>query len=177
MFQTNNSNNFYTKPVDKNEVDISKGNWLFFGDNLNILKEHIPDESIDLIYLDPPFNSKADYNILFKNPSGEKSDAQIVAFEDTWKWNEHTMSEFHEILKSGNSNVSELINYLKNFLGQNDMMAYLVMMTNRLLQLHRVLKTTGSIYLHCDSTASHYLKIIMDAIFTNYFKNEIVWHY
>lgn len=174
---TNNLNEFYTRPVDKKDVDISKGNWLFFGDNLNILKEHIPDESVDLIYLDPPFNSKADYNILFKNPSGEKSDAQIVAFEDTWQWNEHTMSEFHEILKSGNSNVSELINYLEKFLGKNDMMAYLVMMTNRLLQLHRVLKSTGSIYLHCDSTASHYLKIIMDAIFKNYFRNEIVWHY
>jgi DNA modification methylase len=151
-------------------------NKLYFGDNLIILREHIADESVDLIYLDPPFNSKRDYNLLFKTPKGHSADAQITAFEDSWHWGEQAESEFREILKQPNTDVAEMIRALRSFLGENDMMAYLVMMANRLLELHRVLKSTGSIYLHCDPTASHYLKIVMDSVFglENY-RTEISW--
>ena len=151
-------------------------NRLYFGDNLDILREHIADDSVDLIYLDPPFNSKRDYNLLFKTPKGHESDAQITAFEDSWHWGEQAEREFNEILRQSNTDVAELMPALRSFLGENDMMAYLVMMANRLLELHRVLKPTGSIYLHCDPTASHYLKIVLDGVFgkENYV-NEIVW--
>lgn len=149
---------------------------LYFGDNLNILREHIKNESIDLIYLDPPFNSKKDYNLLFKTPKGHDSDAQIAAFEDTWHWGEQAEIEFAEILHQENTDVAEMIQSLRRFLNESDMMAYLVMMTNRLLELHRVLRSTGSLYLHCDPTASHYLKIVLDAIFGfENFRNEIIW--
>lgn len=151
-------------------------NSLFFGDNLDILRESIPDESIDLIYLDPPFNSKATYNILFKTPKGEEADAQITAFEDTWHWGEQAEREYHELVHQSNTDVSELIQALRSFLGENDMMAYLTMMANRLLELHRVLTGTGSLYLHCDPTASHYIKILMDSVFSvRYYRNEIIW--
>ncbi|MBL8514272.1 MAG: restriction endonuclease [Betaproteobacteria bacterium] len=149
---------------------------LYFGDNLQILREHIADESVDLIYLDPPFNSKRDYNLLFKTPKGHESDAQITAFEDTWHWGGQAQDEFRELMKCGNSDVSEMMEALRKFLGENDMMAYLTMMCNRLLELHRVLKPTGSLYLHCDPTASHYLKIVLDGVFGKQaFKSEIVW--
>ncbi len=149
---------------------------LYFGDNLHILREHIADESVDLIYLDPPFNSKRDYNLLFKTPKGHESDAQITAFEDTWHWGGQAQDEFREILKCGNSDVAEMMEALRKFLGENDMMAYLTMMCNRLLELHRVLKPTGSLYLHCDPTASHYLKIVLDGVFgKESYLNEIVW--
>lgn len=149
---------------------------LYFGDNLDILREHIKDETIDLIYLDPPFNSKRDYNILFKSPKGHQSDAQITAFEDNWHWGEQAEREFAEIIHQSNTEVSEMIQALRRFLGENDMMAYLTMMANRLLELRRVLKPTGSLYLHCDPTASHYLKIVLDGVFgkENY-RNEISW--
>jgi DNA modification methylase len=149
---------------------------LYFGDNLQILRDHIRDESVDLIYLDPPFNSKRDYNLLFKTPKGHESDAQITAFEDTWHWGGQAQDEFREILKCGNSDVAEMMEALRKFLGENDMMAYLTMMANRLLEMHRVLKPTGSLYLHCDPTASHYLKIVLDGVFgkENY-RNEISW--
>lgn len=153
-------------------------NHLLFGDNLNWLKDAriFPDESVDLIYLDPPFNSKRDYNLLFKSPKGKTSEAQIEAFEDTWHWNEQAEREFHEIIHHENTDVSEMMQALRKFLGQNDMMAYLTMMANRLLQLHRVLKPTGSLYLHCDPTASHYLKVVLDGVFgrENY-RSEISW--
>jgi DNA modification methylase len=151
-------------------------NHLFYGDNLQVLREHVKDESVDLIYLDPPFNSQATYNLLFKSPSGEKSKAQIEAFEDTWHWNEHAEYAFDEVMKSGNSDVAELLRALRSFLKENDMMAYLTMMAVRLLELHRVLKPTGSLYLHCDPSASHYLKVLLDGIFNvqNYL-NEIIW--
>ena len=133
-------------------------------------------ESVDLIYLDPPFNSKADYNVLFNSPTGDRSRSQIEAFEDTWHWCEQSEQEFSNILRQANTNVSELIVALRRFLGQNDIMAYLVMMASRLLEMHRVLKSTGSLYLHCDPTASHYLKILLDAIFGAVrFKNEVIW--
>lgn len=149
---------------------------LYFGDNLDILRSEIKSESVDLVYLDPPFNSKRDYNLLFKTPKGHVSDAQITAFDDTWHWGEQAEREFDELLHQGNTDVAEMIQALRRFLKESDVMAYLVMMTNRLLELHRVLKLTGSLYLHCDPTASHYLKIVLDTIFgaTN-FRNEIIW--
>jgi len=151
-------------------------NALYYGDNLEILRKYIPDSSIDLIYLDPPFNSNATYNILFKELTGEPSQAQITAFDDTWHWGIESERTFQEIIVNAPVNVAELITAFRNFIHQNDMMAYLVMMCIRLLELKRVLKDTGSIYLHCDSTASHYLKILMDAIFgIRNFRNEIIW--
>ena len=149
---------------------------LYFGDNLHVLREEIKDESVDLIYLDPPFNSKRDYNVFLKTPKGHESDAQITAFEDSWHWGEQAEREFSELLRHPNTDVAEMIQSLRRFLKESDMMAYLVMMANRLLELHRVLRPTGSLYLHCDPTASHYLKVVMDAIFaTEAFENEIIW--
>jgi len=151
-------------------------NSLYFGDNLEILRNEIRSESIDLIYLDPPFNSKANYNLLFRTPKGHEPHAQITAFEDTWHWGEQAEREFAELVLQPNTDVSEMMQALRRFLDESDVMAYLTMMTNRLLELHRVLKLTGSIYLHCDPTASHYLKIVMDTIFGALnFRNEIVW--
>ena len=141
-------------------------NQLFFGDNLEILRSgRIPVGSVDLIYLDPPFNSNATYNILFAEKSGEKSAAQITAFEDTWHWGDEAMAAYDDAMKLGVPRLADLLQALRAFLGQNDMMAYLTMMAVRLVELHRVLKPTGSLYLHCDSTASHYIKLLLDAIF------------
>lgn len=151
-------------------------NRLFYGDNLHVLREHVPDESVDLIYLDPPFNSNANYNILFRSPTGEQSNAQIEAFEDSWHWNDVSEEAFDQVARSGNTRAFDLLNAMRAFLGHNDMMAYLAMMSIRLIELHRVLKPTGSLYLHCDPTASHYLKLLLDGVFgpTNY-RNEITW--
>ncbi|MFC4292632.1 DNA methyltransferase [Sphingorhabdus arenilitoris] len=152
-------------------------NILYYGDNLHVLREHVRDESVDLIYLDPPFNSNANYNILFKSPEGQDSDAQIEAFEDTWHWNDTAESAFDEVMKSGNNDAFTLLRAMREFLGDNDMMAYLAMMAVRLIELHRVLKPTGSLYLHCDPTASHYLKLLLDGVFgADRFENEIVWN-
>jgi site-specific DNA-methyltransferase (adenine-specific) len=151
-------------------------NTLFYGDNLPILREHISDESIDLVYLDPPFNSNRSYNVLFKDESGIESAAQISAFDDSWHWDKSASFTYHEIIQNAPSNVANMIGSLHGFIGENQMMAYLVMMTARLVELHRVLKPTGSLYLHCDPTASHYLKIILDTIFgPQNFRNEIIW--
>lgn len=133
-------------------------NHLHYGDNLQVLRVSIATESVDLVYLDPPFNSKATYNVLFKAPGGEQSEAQIEAFEDTWHWNDHAERAFDDVMQSGNGDVAELLRALRMVLKENDMMAYLTMMAVRLLELHRVLKPTGGLYLHCDPTASHYLK-------------------
>ena len=151
-------------------------NALYYGDNLDILRGHIANESVDLIYLDPPFNSNANYNILFKSPAGSGSQAQIEAFEDTWHWSLEAESAFDQVMRSGNTHAADLLRAMQSFLGDNDMMAYLAMMAVRLLELHRVLKQTGSIYLHCDPTASHYLKMLLDSVFgiQNY-RNEISW--
>jgi len=151
-------------------------NALYYGDNLDILRAQFKDESVDLVYLDPPFNSKANYNVLFKAPTGEQSEAQIEAFLDTWHWNASAEQAFDEVMRSGNSEGAELLRSLRSFLKENDMMAYLTMMAIRFLQLHRVLKSSGSLYLHCDTTASHYLKILLDGVFgaTN-FRGEITW--
>lgn len=150
---------------------------LFFGDNLKILGEKIPNETFDLIYLDPPFNSNRNYNVLFKEGKVD-STAQIHAFEDTWEWTESTVSLFDELKRCQNPKIIILTNSLWEFIGPTPMMAYLVNLMSRLLLLHQVLKKTGTLYLHCDPTTSHYLKIILDVIFgpTN-FRNEIVWHY
>jgi site-specific DNA-methyltransferase (adenine-specific) len=151
-------------------------NHLYYGDNLEILRAHVKDESIDLVYLDPPFNSQATYNVLFNAPSGQQSKAQIEAFEDTWHWHDATERAFDEVMNSGNTNVAEMLNAMRSFLKENDMMAYLTMMAVRLLELHRVLKPTGTLYLHCDPTASHYLKLMLDVIFgPTFFRNEISW--
>lgn len=153
-----------------------KGNHLFYGDNLTILRQRIPDESVDLIYLDPPFNSNASYNVLFRAPTGERSQAQIEAFEDTWHWNEVAEEAFDQVMSSGNSDAAEVLRSIRLFLKQSDMMAYLAMMAVRLLELRRVLKLAGGLYLHCDSTASHYLKVLLDAVFgPENFRSEIIW--
>lgn len=151
-------------------------NTLYYGDNLKVLREHIPSESIDLIYLDPPFNSNRSYNVLFKDESGQSSEAQIAAFDDTWHWGPSAEETYHELVIGENLPVGRMIAALREFVGTNQMMAYLVMMAARLVELHRVLKPTGSLYLHCDPTASHYLKVLLDTIFgvQNYL-NEIVW--
>lgn len=153
-------------------------NKLFFGDNLHVLREHVADESVDLIYLDPPFNSNANYNVLFAEANGSKSSAQITAFDDTWHWGIDVEGAYHDVVTGGPKKVSDLMQAYRQFLGTNDMMAYLTMMAPRLVELHRVLKPTGSLYLHCDPTASHYLKLLMDAIFgAGQFRNEIIWYY
>lgn len=153
-----------------------KTNVLYYGDNLDILRKHIPDESIDLIYLDPPFSSQADYNVLFREPTGELSEAQIRAFSDTWHWDLTAERAFEQIVTAGPPQVARMISALREFVGRNDVMAYLVMMTARLVELHRVLKPTGSLYLHCDPTAGHYLKIVLDTVFgPGQFLNEITW--
>ena len=151
-------------------------NTLFYGDNLPILRDYIPTESVDLVYLDPPFNSNRNYNVLFKDEGGNDSEAQIVAFTDSWRWGPSAEQEYDALATEGNPAISDMISALRGFIGSNQMMAYLVMMTSRLVELHRVLKPTGSLYLHCDPTASHYLKIILDTIFgiENY-RNEIIW--
>ena len=151
-------------------------NQLYFGDNLQVLREHLKDESVDLIYLDPPFNSKRDYNLLFKSPKGKQSEAQIEAFKDSWSWGDQAARELDELLNHKHTDVAQMIHALVAFLGRNDMTAYLVMMSTRLLEMHRVLKPTGSLYLHCDPTASHYLKVVLDAVFGKAnMRNEIVW--
>ncbi len=151
-------------------------NRLYYGDNLDVLRDHIASESVDLVYLDPPFNSNANYNILFKSPAGQAADSQIEAFEDTWHWNDKAEAAFHDVMTSGNTDVAELLRAMRGFLKENDMMAYLAMMAVRLIELHRVLKPTGSLYLHCDPTASHYLKLLLDGVFgPNGYRTEISW--
>jgi site-specific DNA-methyltransferase (adenine-specific) len=151
-------------------------NTLFYGDNLDILREYIADESVDLIYLDPPFNSNRSYNVLFKNEAGTESESQIIAFEDTWHWNQKAEETYRFLATQSPPHISKMIAAMREFIGTNQMMAYLVMMTVRLIELHRVLKPTGSLYLHCDPTASHYLKVVLDTIFgPQQFRNEIIW--
>ena len=153
------------------------GNRLYYGDNLDVLRRHVRDETVDLIYLDPPFNSNRSYNVLFKTQSGDDAAAQIQAFDDSWHWSQQAEKQYLALLGGGApAQVAEAIEAMRHLLGQNDVLAYLVMMTARLVELRRVLKPTGSLYLHCDPTASHYLKVMLDAIFgpTN-FRNEIIW--
>ena len=151
-------------------------NKLFFGDNLPILREHVADESVDLVYLDPPFNSNATYNVLFREAGGELSSAQIKAFDDTWHWSLEAEAAYQDVVTSGPRSVADLLAAMRGFLGRNDMMAYLVMMASRVVELHRVLKPGGSVYLHCDPTAGHYLRLLMDAAFgVLNFRSAIIW--
>ena len=154
-------------------------NKLYYGDNLDVLRsrEYFPDDCVDLIYLDPPFNSSRSYNVLFKSESGADSPAQITAFEDTWHWGETAEATYDDLIVHAPNEVSTAVEALMNLIQRNQMMAYLVMMTARLVELHRVLKSTGSLYLHCDPTASHYLKIVLDTIFGTENYSEIIWHY
>ena len=153
-------------------------NTLYYGDNLDILRDrdYFPNACVDLIYLDPPFNSNRSYNVLFKDESGLDSEAQITAFDDTWHWGYAAEETYRDLVTDAPERVSTAIEALRRLIGSNQMMAYLVMMAARLVELHRVLKPTGSLYLHCDPTASHYLKILLDAIFgPENFRNEIIW--
>jgi len=157
-------------------VKNDPGNRLYYGDNLAVLREHIADESVDLVYLDPPFNSNAGYNVLFKTASGIGADASIEAFDDTWTWGQSSQEALLDIASGTNRRLQVMMDAMHRALGENPLMAYLAMMAVRLVELHRVLKPTGSLYLHCDPTASHYLKLILDAVFgpRNY-QAEIIW--
>lgn len=151
-------------------------NKLYYGDNLAVLREHLADESVDLIYLDPPFNSNAGYNVLFKSASGAGADASIEAFDDTWTWGDSAKEALLDIAGGTNRPLQVMMNAMHSAIGENPLMAYLSMMAVRLVELHRVLKPTGSLYLHCDPTASHYLKLVLDAVFgAENFRGEIIW--
>jgi len=153
-------------------------NVLYYGDNLDILRRYIKDESVDLVYLDPPFKSNKDYNVLFEERNGSRSKAQIKAFEDTWRWDTGAAQAYQDIVENGPGTVSRAMQAFRTLLGENDMLAYLAMMAPRLVELRRVLKPTGSIYLHCDPTASAHLRLLMDAVFgAKNFRNEIIWCY
>jgi site-specific DNA-methyltransferase (adenine-specific) len=150
-------------------------NVLYYGDNLDILRRYVPDDSVDLVYLDPPFKSDQDYNVLFADRHGSRSAAQIKAFEDTWHWDETAEHTYIQMVEAGGK-VADAMRAFRTFLGENDMMAYLAMMAPRLVELRRVLKGTGTLYLHCDQTAAHYLKMLMDGIFSPLnFLNEVTW--
>jgi DNA modification methylase len=160
-------------------------NKLFYGDNLDILRDRrkIPDESVDLCYIDPPFNSKRNYNQIYNNIGGEDR-AQAQAFTDTWIWDDHAIAGYNEILANGQGRFAAalvaLIKGLHGVLKEGSLLAYLVSMSLRTTEIHRALKKTGSFYLHCDPTSSHYLKLVLDAIFCTTggdFQNEIVWNY
>jgi adenine specific DNA methylase Mod len=154
---------------------MANPNKLYFGDNLDVLRQHVQEESIDLIYLDPPFNSQATYNVLFKTGAGKSSEAQAEAFRDTWEWGEIAEAAYDDVMRM-NGNIALVLSGLRKWLGENAMMAYLAMMAVRLAELRLALKPSGSLYLHCDPTASHYLKLLLDAIFGHRsFRNEITW--
>ncbi len=153
-------------------------NRLYFGDNLSWLRDRgeFPNESVDLVYLDPPFNSNADYNVLFRETSGQVSQAQFHAFTDTWSWAD-AAETYHQFIDTcPNVAVVEMMEAFHSFLKNSPMMAYLAMMAPRLVELHRVLKETGSLYLHCDPTASHYLRLVLDGVFdAENFRSEVIW--
>jgi DNA modification methylase len=152
-------------------------NVLYYGDNLDVLRRYVKDESVDLVYLDPPFNSNATYSVLFGHADGTKSAAQIKAFDDTWHWDATAASAFQDAV-TGGGEVAKALAAFQTLLGHSTMLAYLSMMAPRLVELRRVLKPTGSLYLHCDPTASHYLKLLLDAVLgAKNFRNEIVWAY
>lgn len=160
---------------------MSMPNQLFYGDNLEVLRQHIKDESVDLCYIDPPFNSKRNYNQIYNN-IGKEDQAQAQAFIDTWTWDDRANQGLAEIQENYQGKFTaqsiDLISGLVKVLGKGSLLAYLVSMTLRIVEIHRVLKPTGSFYLHCDQSSSHYLKIIIDAIFCSQsgdFKNEIIW--
>ena len=152
---------------------------VYYGDNLSILRTHLADESVDLIYLDPPFYSQRNYQAFSKRvlPAG-RSHARVPAFEDTWRWKPEVENAYTALLSEGPANIGRTLHTLRGLLGPGPLLAYLVMIVERLIELRRVLKAEGSVYLHCDPAASHYLKIVLDAIFgAENFRNEIVWFY
>jgi site-specific DNA-methyltransferase (adenine-specific) len=150
-------------------------NLLYYGDNLDVLRRHVKDESVDLVYLDPPFNSNATYNALFGEEDGSRSAAQIKAFEDTWRWDQGSARAYEEVIEAGGP-TADVMRSFHVFLGGSNMTAYLAMMAPRLVELRRVMKADSSIYLHCDPTASHYLKLLLDAVFgAANFRDEIIW--
>jgi DNA modification methylase len=152
-------------------------NQLYYGDNLDVLRRFVKDASIDLVYLDPPFKSNQDYNVIFQEQDGARSTAQIKAFEDTWCWDQGAEEAYERVVERGGT-VSEALQAFRKILRESDMMAYLAYMAPRLIELKRILKDSGSLYLHCDPTASHYLKTLLDAVFgAKNFLNEIIWHY
>ena len=138
-------------------------NKLYYGDNLEVLSDYIPDQSVDLIYLDPPFNSRQDYNVLFAEKDGSRSASQITAFKDSWEWNIEAERAYQEVVESG-GRVADAMRAFRTLLGGSDMLAYLAMMAPRLVELRRVLKESGSISLHCDPTASHELRLLIEAV-------------
>ncbi len=149
---------------------------LYYGENLDVLRKHIGDESVDLIYLDPPFNSNRAFNVLFEKGGHDDASAQIQAFDDTWRWDHIAAAAYAEVVESGNIEVSRLMQAFRGFLGEANMMAYVAMMAPRLMELHRVLKPTGSLYLHCDPTASHFLRLLLDSAFgPRNFRSQIIW--
>ncbi|MCX7017016.1 MAG: DNA methyltransferase [Candidatus Sumerlaeota bacterium] len=156
-------------------TDRESENSLYYGDNLDVLRRHVADESVDLVYLDPPFNSNQSYNVLFAEQNGSRAASQIKAFEDTWRWDQAAAAAYYEVVEAG-GRVSETMQAFRKILGENDMMAYMAMMAPRVLELRRVMKETSSLYLHCDPTASHYLKILLDGVFgVENYRNEISW--
>lgn len=156
---------------------MAEPNLLYYGDNLDVLRRHIKDESVDLVYLDPPFNSNANYNVLFAEQGGTPSHAQITAFEDTWRWDTAAAHDYQVTVEAGGP-VADALLAFHTLLGPSNMLAYLAMMAPRLVELHRVLRPSGSLWLHCDPTASHYLKLLLDSIFgPRYFRNEVAWCY
>src|SRR5215211_8575385 len=152
-------------------------NLLFYGDNLDVLRNRIPSASVDLVYLDPPFNSNRSYNVLFRSRSGAEAQAQIEAFDDTWIWSQESEGLYRELIQGGApTTAADALEAMRKLLGDNDLLAYLTMMTARMVELRRVLKPTGALCLHCDPTASHYLKLLLDAVFgTEQFRNEVTW--
>ena len=155
----------------------ARPNALYFGDNLTVLRQDVKPESVDLVYLDPPFNSQQDYNVIYREQgkTGKRSETQQHAFHDTWEWGDAAEAAYQDVVRAGGQ-VGRTVEALYKILGNSDMMAYLCMMAPRLVELHRVLKPTGSLYLHCDPTASHYLKVILDASFgPGNYRNEIIW--
>jgi adenine specific DNA methylase Mod len=150
-------------------------NLLYYGDNLDVLRRYVKDATVDLVYLDPPFKSNQDYNVLFAEQSGERAAAQIKVFEDTWRWDQAAAASYEEVVESGGT-VSHVMQGFRVSLGETDLLAYLSMMAPRLVELRRVLNETGSLYLHCDPAASHYLKQLLDAVFGALnFKSEVIW--
>lgn len=162
--------------VRGSNADTEGAGVLFYGDNLEVLRQHIKPESVDLIYLDPPFNSEAAYNVFFDAPDGRSTEASIQAFDDSWTWGEAAQEAMFEIASGTHRTVASLLNTLRTSMGETSLLAYLAMMTLRLIELHAVLKSSGSLYLHCDPTASHYLKLVLDVVFgKENFTNEIIW--
>ncbi|WP_425152876.1 DNA methyltransferase [Candidatus Palauibacter sp.] len=156
-------------------MSVAPVNQLYYGDNLEVLRRHVADESVDLVYLDPPFNSDAIYNVIFGHQDGSRAEAQIKAFEDTWRWDQASVAAYQEVVEAG-GRVADAMRAFHTLLGPSNMLAYLAMMAPRLVELRRVLKPTGSLYLHCDPTASHYLKLLLDSVFgAKNFRNEITW--